>query len=419
MALIAGNVLLWLVPSDVVELVARDRHTLLGRYSLEHFLRLLGLLFVSALVLYVVGPRDPRTRKRTVFQLMACAIGFVPSFMVVDIILRLKTQYPYKPDPVVYRRPPHAAYDLPFVDEPQARRSYPQTPPGYGRIHCKLTFDAEGFRNTALARRFDAIALGDSFTEGSRVSDDQPWSVQLANVSGMSVRNLGISGYSPPEYLASLREFGLKFNPRLVLCMVYEGNGFRKTRTVPKTGVSLKQIIKISPLVLGLRAAFIDLLGPLRAEADVGGLEVLSWLPLAVPEGSGARYYAFAPKQLLQLYVSEEAVSIFLQAYNKLPSYEGRAAFGTWLYRLAVNRCLDHLRSGAAQRQSLTRVSRSREDILPLSPPSRLRRGSISKTPSCDCLTRIGPRFSSTTWRASVTGKWRRSWALPRVHPNP
>jgi RNA polymerase sigma-70 factor (ECF subfamily) len=36
---------------------------------------------------------------------------------------------------------------------------------------------------------------------------------------------------------------------------------------------------------------------------------------------------------------------IFLQAYDRLSSFEGRAAFGTWLYRLGVNRCLDHLRS--------------------------------------------------------------------------
>jgi RNA polymerase sigma-70 factor (ECF subfamily) len=46
---------------------------------------------------------------------------------------------------------------------------------------------------------------------------------------------------------------------------------------------------------------------------------------------------------------------IFLQAHNKLSSFEGRAAFGTWLYRLAVNRCLDHLRSAARQRQSVTK----------------------------------------------------------------
>jgi RNA polymerase sigma-70 factor (ECF subfamily) len=45
---------------------------------------------------------------------------------------------------------------------------------------------------------------------------------------------------------------------------------------------------------------------------------------------------------------------IFLQAYDRLPSFEGRSAFGTWLYRLSVNRCLDHLRSRGAKEQSRT-----------------------------------------------------------------
>ncbi len=45
---------------------------------------------------------------------------------------------------------------------------------------------------------------------------------------------------------------------------------------------------------------------------------------------------------------------IFLQAYDRLPSFEGRSAFGTWLYRLSVNRCLDQLRSRSAKEQSRT-----------------------------------------------------------------
>jgi RNA polymerase sigma factor (sigma-70 family) len=45
---------------------------------------------------------------------------------------------------------------------------------------------------------------------------------------------------------------------------------------------------------------------------------------------------------------------IFLQAYDRLPSFEGRSAFGTWLYRLSVNRCLDHLRSRSAKEQNRT-----------------------------------------------------------------
>lgn len=43
---------------------------------------------------------------------------------------------------------------------------------------------------------------------------------------------------------------------------------------------------------------------------------------------------------------------IFIHAYERLPSFEGRSAFGTWLYRLAVNRCLDHLRSRAGRERS-------------------------------------------------------------------
>lgn len=36
---------------------------------------------------------------------------------------------------------------------------------------------------------------------------------------------------------------------------------------------------------------------------------------------------------------------IFLLAYRKLPEFRGESAVGTWLYRLAMNRCLDHLKS--------------------------------------------------------------------------
>ncbi len=35
----------------------------------------------------------------------------------------------------------------------------------------------------------------------------------------------------------------------------------------------------------------------------------------------------------------------FLRAYKQLHSFDGRAAFGTWLYRIATNCALDLLRS--------------------------------------------------------------------------
>ena len=45
---------------------------------------------------------------------------------------------------------------------------------------------------------------------------------------------------------------------------------------------------------------------------------------------------------------------IFLQAHRKLDSFRQEAALSTWLHRLAVNRCLDHLRSRAVRQNART-----------------------------------------------------------------
>ena len=35
---------------------------------------------------------------------------------------------------------------------------------------------------------------------------------------------------------------------------------------------------------------------------------------------------------------------VFLQAHRKLAGFRGESTLGTWLYRLTMNHCLDHLR---------------------------------------------------------------------------
>jgi RNA polymerase sigma-70 factor (ECF subfamily) len=45
---------------------------------------------------------------------------------------------------------------------------------------------------------------------------------------------------------------------------------------------------------------------------------------------------------------------IFLRAYRELDSFKGEASIGTWLYRLALNRCLDFARSRRARMERLT-----------------------------------------------------------------
>ena len=45
---------------------------------------------------------------------------------------------------------------------------------------------------------------------------------------------------------------------------------------------------------------------------------------------------------------------VFLAAHRKLDTFRGESALGTWLYRLATNLCLDHLRSKAGRSNQLT-----------------------------------------------------------------
>lgn len=65
---------------------------------------------------------------------------------------------------------------------------------------------------------------------------------------------------------------------------------------------------------------------------------------------------------------------VFLSAYRKLEGFRGESALGTWLYRLATNHCLDHLRSRAAKAGQLTDSIDDEADFA----PSALRRARLS-----------------------------------------
>lgn len=54
---------------------------------------------------------------------------------------------------------------------------------------------------------------------------------------------------------------------------------------------------------------------------------------------------------------------VFLQAHRKMAGFRGESTLGTWLYRLAMNHCLDHLR-GRQTRMSQATESIDREDAI-------------------------------------------------------
>ncbi len=315
LAVVAGvNLALWVIPSDVVTLIARDRHVLLGRYSREHFTWIIGVAVISAIVLVIGTGADERKRRRRALGVVtACLAVFLPT-CVLDLVLRINAPDFYIKDTLAYHRPamfkmdvdPQTGERIVIRDQPEAARSYPVLSEGYPEFPASLTSDARGFRNQTDLPQYDIVALGDSFAEGSKVSDEHPWPVRLAEFSGQSVYNLGMSGYAPQNYLAALKEVGLSLQPKTVVCMVYEENDFRAAELREEPESELSKFFKQSPLLQRLDAAIVGGLGHVNATGRVKGVEILAWLPIQVPPDGPSKAYAFSPTLVLDLYQTPE-----------------------------------------------------------------------------------------------------------------
>jgi RNA polymerase sigma-70 factor (ECF subfamily) len=59
---------------------------------------------------------------------------------------------------------------------------------------------------------------------------------------------------------------------------------------------------------------------------------------------------------------------VFLQAHRKLASFRGDSSLATWLYRLAMNQCLDHLRGRHTRMDRATDSLDGEQAIEPASP---------------------------------------------------
>lgn len=88
----------------------------------------------------------------------------------------------------------------------------------------EFTFNGQGFRSRTDYTAADVVMLGDSFIEGWFVSDGETCADRLADRTGLTVANLGQSGYGTLQELRMLELYGLALRPRLVVWFFYEGN---------------------------------------------------------------------------------------------------------------------------------------------------------------------------------------------------
>ncbi len=328
---LVGAVAPWFFTSDVAALIARQEPVILNAYHVNHFLVLACLTTPFFLIAaWCWWLRKTKSRRQIAFRLIALIFALVIGVVAVEVVGRMLRKPRYVTSSVAqmdhwprdhvlstYRsRPPNRRYEVTYTDRPEARRSYPNAPDGYGTVEATLTTDERGFRNLQHAEAptegYDVVVLGDSFAEGSRVSDEATWPRRLASTLGVSLYNLAISGANPDGAIAALEAHIETLRPKHVLLMVYEGNDFKGSRrtgdrATPSLSARLERIVETSAIYLGLKRAAISSLGGVGANSMVGGWHGLDWMPHRVSSQQRTAYYSYKPKRLLRLMKTPDA----------------------------------------------------------------------------------------------------------------
>ena len=115
------------------------------------------------------------------------------------------------------------------------------------------------------------------------------------------------------------------------------------------------------------------------------------------------RLYNLAYRMVGQNDADDLLQDIFLQAFRKLASYKGESSIGTWLYRLGVNLCLDHLRSRQG-RMGLITDSLDEEGADPVVAPGRPAEMNVSRMDLERAVEELPPSYRAAFVLHDVEG---------------
>jgi lysophospholipase L1-like esterase len=203
----------------------------------------------------------------------------------------------------------------------------------FNQLRWHHSTDAWGFRNPTSLARADVVLLGDSMTYGHGVEENQTIAHYLRADLSTSVANLGTTAASIVDYLALLRNFGLRLSPKVVVVLVF-ANDFDDVGKV-RTSAEMSM--------------FLD--GQQVPELEILPLEKL-----------------LAPDPTLETWSSERVLRWVL-TYQAYRHYEH--AFPTWL------QFSDHVQRGPS-------ASRDEGGVAPTSPVEHL-------NPTTDPVEFLGP----------------------------
>ena len=87
-------------------------------------------------------------------------------------------------------------------------------------------FDAWGFRNPAVPKTADIVAIGDSHTYGNAATMEDSWPYVLGRLSGQRVYSLAMGGYGPNQYFQLFTTKALTLKPKTIVVGLYMGDDF-------------------------------------------------------------------------------------------------------------------------------------------------------------------------------------------------
>lgn len=123
---------------------------------------------------------------------------------------------------LLYRREPRLA-----INRVQRRGNIAESwclPGKDSPLIVDLAYDDHGFRNPTTHSRADVAFIGDSYIEAVQTPLGSTLPQLVARSTGLTVANLGLSGYGPQQELAVFERYALPLEPEVIVWAFYEGN---------------------------------------------------------------------------------------------------------------------------------------------------------------------------------------------------
>lgn len=175
-------------------------------------------------------------RKEIYFVIFLLFVSSVLTFTLIEIVLRFF--FPQPTGPSQFRFHPELGYS--HIPHQHAKRSIP------GVYDYTSTNNEYGFRGNIMKNDQGIIFVGDSFTYGYGVNDNQTFCYltnELLNQNGIEneVFNAGTGGKGTDYAIKFFNYIGYKFNPAMV-CLCFFPNDFQDNQRNAYYNITNKQL---------------------------------------------------------------------------------------------------------------------------------------------------------------------------------